>query len=109
MEPKPIQDVALPPATIPPAEPPPQPEIIGDIPVQASSEPTNNEQRLPAAKNDDSSFIVPVAPLPTAANKDKAKPKTKNSQPKPGLAIAIALLAIICVAAGAYLKFFSSR
>ena len=111
MGPKPIQDIAPPSRTTNlPTEPPSGPEIIGDIPVRASVEQTSNEQKPQPSKNDDSSFIVPATPLPPAINKDNQKLKTKDSKPKPTLAIVVAILAIICLAAGAYLlKFFSNR
>jgi|GEM_PF-2078651 len=109
MGPKSIQDVVPPPsAGNSPDEPSSGPEIVGDIPVRAPAEQASAAQEPLAAKDNDSSFIVPATPLPAAINKDNQKPKTKDSKPKPTLAIVMALLAIICLAAGAYLKFFSN-
>jgi len=99
MEPKPIQDVAPPPSG---------PEVVGDIPVRPPAEQINNEQR-PQPSNDDSSFIVPATPLPPAINKDNQKPKAKDSEPKPTLVIVVIVLAVICLAAGAYLKFLANN
>ncbi len=96
MEPQPIQDVA---------PPPPEPEIVADIPVRAPAGHASDEQK----PLEDSSFIVPATPLPAAINKDKEKLQTKAAKPKPTLAIVVALLAIISLATGAYLKFFSNR
>ncbi|MDO8591591.1 MAG: hypothetical protein Q7R60_01530 [bacterium] len=108
MGPKPIQDVTPPPqATSPAVEPPPGPEIVGDIPVRAPAGHATDEQKLQSPKNDESSFIVPAKPVP-AAGKDNQKPKAKDSKPKPTLAIVMALLAAICLAVGAYFKFFSN-
>jgi len=81
--------------------------MVGDIPVRAPAESASNEPQ--PSKDDDSSFIVPATPPPAAINKDNQKPKTKDNRPTPTLAIVIALLAAICLAAGAYLKFFSNR
>lgn len=107
---KPIQDVAPPSrATSPPAEPPSGPEIVSDIPVRAPAEQAQDGQKQQSSIDDDSSFIVPTTPLPTAINNANQKPKIKNAKPKPVLAITVAMLAIICLAAGAYLKFFSNR
>lgn len=110
MGPKPIQDVAPPPrAASLPAEPPSGPEIVGDIPVRASAQQTTEEQQPQSSKNDDSSFIIPAASPPAAINKDNQKLRNKDSKPRPTLAIVVTLLAVICVAAGAYLKYFSNR
>lgn len=110
MGPKPIQDVTPPsPATSSPAELPLGPEIVGDIPVRVPAGHTGNEQKPTPLKDDVSSFIIPANPTPAAINKDKEKPKTEASKPKPTLAIAVALLAMISLAAGAYLKIFSNR
>lgn len=108
MGPKPIQDVAPPPqAANQPSEPLSGPEIVGDIPVRAPTQQARDEQSQPA-KEGDSSFIV-SAPPTLATDKDKEKPKTKEAQPKPILAIVVAALAAICLAAGAYLKFFANN
>ncbi len=110
MGPKPIQDVTPPPqATSPAAEPPSGPEIVGDIPVQAPIGHASDDQKLQPSKNDDTSFIVPDTHLPAAINKDSQKPKSSGAKPKPTLAIMLAVLAVICLAAGAYLKFLSNR
>ncbi len=107
MGPKPIQDIAPPSrATSAPAEPLSGPEIVNDIPVRAPAEQAQDGQKQQSSIDDDSSFIVPATPLPTAINNASQKPKIKNSKPKPTLAIVVALLAIICLAAGVYLKFF---
>lgn len=109
MESKPIQDVAPPSrVTSSSAEPRSEPEIVSDIPVRAPAGHASDEQKPQPSKDDDSSFIVPATPLPVAANKNKEKPKNKDSKPKPTLAIAVVVLAVICLAGGAYLKFFSS-
>lgn len=114
MEPKPIQDVAppksqaAPPVPKPMAEPMAGPEVVNNIPVHAPTAPA------PQAANPDKSFIVSEAanqtktnnlPQPPAAsyNAQKAIPKVKT---RPTAVIFIATLAVICIAAGAYLKFF---
>ncbi len=91
------------------AEPSSELEIIGDIPVRAPAEQVSDDEKLQPSKNNDSSFIVPVTPPPATIAKNKEKPKNKDSKPKPTLAIVVALLAIICLAGGVYLKFFSNR
>lgn len=110
MGPKPIQDVKpLAQTANPPTEPQSGPEIVADIPVRSSVGHGNDEQKPNPPKNDDSSFIVPATPAAPATNKDQEKPRTQAGQPKPTSAIIVALLAAVCLAAGAYLKFFSNN
>lgn len=130
MESKPIQDVAPPPpveskvnptgsavsSSPPPASPPPAqpaapesstgPEIVDNIPVQPPTALADDVPKPSPPKDNDLNFIVPTTPPPAAINLNKEKLKPKDGNKKPTLAIAVALLAIICLAAGAYLKFF---
>ncbi|MEK7096043.1 MAG: hypothetical protein AAB896_02015 [Patescibacteria group bacterium] len=100
MGPKPIQDVTPPPSG---------PEIVGSIPVRAPTEQARSAEKPLPLKDDDSSFIVPATPASAAVNRNNENTQTKTSKPKPTLAIVVTLLAIICLAGGAYLKFFSER
>jgi len=109
MGPKPIQDVAPPSqAASSPAEPLSGPELVNDIPVRAVTMQPSSSQEPAPSKDDDTSFIDPAASLPVAAKNDKQRPKTKDAKSKPTLATAVAVLAAVCLAAGAYLKFFSN-
>lgn len=104
MGPKPIQDIAPPSlASGSPAEPRPEPELVSDVPVRTPAAQASDGQKSQEPIDDDSSFIVPEAPVPAANGKDKIK--SKNSKPRPALAIAVAIAALICLAIGAYLKF----
>lgn len=107
MGPKPIQDVAPPAAANTATGPPSGPEIVGDIPVQAPAQQAAVAEEPVKPKDDDSSFIVPATPVSSATGKDKIK--SKVSKPKPALAIIVAVAALICLAVGAYLKYFINR
>lgn len=108
MDPKSIQDVAPPSQAISsPAEPPVAPEIVADIPVRApGQQPTSNDQVFQAKDNGPQTPVFANPPL-AAVKEDKQKPKTQASKPQPTLAIVVVLLAVICLGAGAYLKFIS--
>ncbi|MBI1952420.1 hypothetical protein HYS42_01695 [Candidatus Saccharibacteria bacterium] len=104
MGPKPIQDVAPPQGTNNlPVEPRSDPEIVDQIPVRAPTSQAGSTGESTRPNNDDLSFIVPTAPVPSATNKDNIK--SKASKPRPALAIVVAVLALACLAAGAYFKF----
>lgn len=97
------------------------PEIVHDIPVR---QPTQNmsygEGPVPAGGDPSSSSVVsdhlPIIPehetsLPHLDQKDK---KTSNSAPKdkkssPYLATIVFAIAMVCLAAGAYLKFIANN
>lgn len=116
MGPKPIQDVAPPRPAKGTTEPPAGPEIVHDIPVRQPTQNANyGEGPLPGGGDQSPSFIesihVPEVNKPglqvphlDRSPKDKAgsKPKTKKSRPV--LATMVFLAALVCLAAGTYLK-----
>lgn len=108
MGPKSIQDVAPPSqATNSPAEPPVAPEIVADIPVRAPGQQPASDDQASQPKDNGPQTTAFANPLSAAVKEDKQKPKTNAGKSQPTLAIAVALLAVICLAAGAYLKFFN--
>ena len=100
MGPKPIQDVALPkaPDTQVP-ESPSGPELIRDIPVRV---PAYSAAQLDNQNNN--SQNTPLLPAADEKSVQGPKPAAKS---KPTAAIFFALLAVIFLAAGAYLQFLA--
>lgn len=109
---QPIQDITSSPAQ--PTQVPSEPEIVSDIPVRAPASQPSVSDEVPKTPNNDPDFTASASPtqntapaiaLSSSAKKDQEAPKTKQSKPKPIFAMTVALVAIICLAAGAYLKF----
>lgn len=113
MGPKPIQDVALPKSANESTEPPAGPEIVHDIPVRQPSQGIDTGEPEPAPTDHETSFIVSDKnlgiPLPHLGKKDesKANPPAKDKKSSPVLATVVFLAALVCLAAGAYLKYFN--
>ena len=120
MEPKPIQDIAPPGAAKETAEPPAGPEIVHDIPVRQPSQNTSyGEDPLPSQSSQSPSSIISEhlsaakklsISLPHLDQKteDNPSPVPKAKKPRPVLAMAVFAVAMICLAAGSYLKFVAS-
>lgn len=107
MGPKPIQDVApAKPAPTSSPDPPTEPELVNDIPVRA---PVGDSAPTPPASKDDSNFLIlEDKEDKQESRKTEEKPKVPPAKSKPIAAIVLACVAVVLLAAGAYLKFFSS-
>ena len=101
MGPKLVQDVA-PPKTPGAAAPelPSGPELVNDIPVRAQANPASQLGNQNGTQS---------ASLPPAADKKSAQGPNPAAKSKPTAAILFALLAVISLAAGAYLQFLANR
>lgn len=115
MGPKPIQDVAWPKAKT--TEVLSGPELVHDIPVRQplSTDLVSDDDSKPGngfvleSKNDEADKPRPVTQLPFVSKKDlvgSAASSSKPTTPKPVLASLVFVAALVCLAIGAYLKFF---